>query len=184
VSLRGRHPIAALTLAGALALAGCGSSDDPEGDPLPSASVERLEVRLDEIERRYQEAVDNGNVGACEDIGDDSLPAVQDEIDGLPQSVDPELRAAVERSFDRLAELTEAECADVEPARDPVPEAEPVPVPEPEPDTETQTEETTPEEPTPEELPEEVFPHQEKGKAKGKGNGGGAEAPPGLQGDG
>lgn len=181
---RGRHSLAALSAAGALALAGCGSSDEPEGEPLPTASVEQLERRLDEIERRYQDAVDNGNVGACDDIGDDSLPAIQEVIDGLPPSVDPELRTAVERSFDRLRELTESECADVEPAPEPEPIPEPVPLPAPpETETEPEPEEEPEEEEAPEELPEETLPPQNNRNGNGNGNGGGVEVPPGLDGN-
>ena len=57
---------------------GCGGSDEPEGKGLPAATASELERRLDEIERRYREAVDNGNVGACDDIQNDSIPAVND----------------------------------------------------------------------------------------------------------
>ncbi len=167
----------------ALALAGCGSaSDEPEGDPLPADAVAQLEIRLDEIERRYQDAVDNGNPGACRDIGTDSLPAVEVVLAALPESVDPELRTAVDRSFARLGELAESECADIEPEpmpEEPVPE-EPIPeeiIPE-----ETVPEETVPEETVPEEtVPEEIVPPGNGNGGGNDGNGGGAEAPPGLE---
>jgi hypothetical protein len=164
----------------ALALAGCGSSsDEPEGDPLPADAVAQLQVRLDEIERRYRDAVDNGNVGACKDIGRDSLRAVRKVIAGLPDSVDPDLRSALKASFARLGELAENECADIEPEPEPVPE-EPVPE-EPIPE-ETVPEETVPEETVPEEtIPEETVPEEPVPPGDGDGNGGGVEAPPGLE---
>ena len=180
MSARARQLTAVLAACSALALGACGSSDDPEGDPLPSDAVAELETRLDEIERRYQDAVDNGNVGACDDIGIDSMPAIDQVIAGLPDSVDPELRTALDRSFARLQELTEAECAGVEPV-----ETAPEPTPEPPPE-ETIPEETIPEETVPlETTPEELPPPEEKGqgKDKAKDQGGGVEVPPGLEGD-
>ncbi len=178
---RARHLLGVLGICSAFALAACGSSDEPKGDPLPADAVAELQTRLDEIERRYQDAVDNSNVGACEDIGNDSLPAVEDVIAALPDSVDPELRTAVDRSFARLAELTETECADIEP--EPVPE-ETVPeetVPEETIPEETVPEETAPEETVPQEtIPEDVVPPGNNGNGNGNGNGGGIEVPPGL----
>ena len=177
MNVRPRHLLGLLGICSTLALAACGSSDEPEGDPLPADAVAQLQQRLDEIERRYQDAVDNSNVGACEDIGNDSLPAVEDVIAGLPESVDPELRTAVDQSFARLAELTETECADIEPER--VPEET---VPE-----ETIPEETVPEETIPEEtVPEETVPQETvpEDVPPGNGNGGGIEVPPGLDKDG
>ena len=179
---RPRQLLGVLGACSALALAGCGSpSEEPEGDPLPADAVAQLEIRLDEIERRYQDAVDNGNAGACKDIGSNSIPAVQKIVAGLPDSVDAELRSAVKASFVRLGELAESECADIEP-EETVPEApipeEPIPeetIPE-----ETVPEETVPEETVPEEtIPEEILPPDDGGGGGG-GNGGGAEAPPGL----
>ena len=57
-----RHLLAACA-ACALAVAGCGSSDEPEGAKLPQASVAQLNQRLDEIQRRYDDARDNQNPG-------------------------------------------------------------------------------------------------------------------------
>ncbi len=163
----------AIGLAGvAVALpGGCGGSDEPEGKGLPGATASELERRLDEIERRYREAVDNDNVGACDDIQNDSIPAVNQLVSGLPDDVDPDVRQAVEDSFARLEELTRSDCSGVEPAKT---ETEPDPAPVPEETVPDTTEETTPEE-----VPEETKPKEDKGKGKEKGNGGGA-LPPGL----
>jgi hypothetical protein len=189
VTVRARHLLGVLGTCSALALGSCGSSEEPEGDPLPAGAVAELQKRLGEIERRYQDAVDNGNVGACNDIGSNSLPAVEDVIAGLPQSVDPELRTAVEESFARLGELAEAECADIEPAPKPAPEPapEPVPAPEPEPE-ETVPEETVPQETAPEEEIDPELEEDSGGKPskppkpeKPPKGGGGIEVPPGLE---
>jgi len=166
----------AIGLAGvAVALpGGCGGSDEPEGKGLPGATASELERRLDEIERRYREAVDNDNVGACDDIQNDSIPAVNQLVSGLPDDVDPDVRQAVEESFNRLEELTRSECSEVKPTET---ETEPEPLPTP---TET-TPETTTEETEPETTPEEEKPEekQKKKDKEDKGNGGGA-LPPGL----
>ena len=148
----------AIGLAGvAVALpAGCGGSDEPEGKGLPSATASELERRLDEIERRYREAADNGNVGACDDIQNDSIPAVNELVGGLPQDVDPDVRQALEDSFGRLEELTRSECSGIEPAET-EPEPDPAPVPE-----ETVPEETAPEETVPEETEKDEKPKKPK----------------------
>lgn len=192
MTTRARQLFSVVGTFSALALAACGSEDEPKGTPLPAASVAQLQQRLDEVERRFQDAVDNANIGACDDIGNDSLPAIQDVIAGLPAKVDPELRTAVEQSFARLAELTETECADIEP--EPAPE-ETVPeetIPEETVPQETIPEETVPEETVPQEtIPEEIVPPGNGngngnggGNGNGNGNGGGIEVPPGLEEDG
>ena len=69
-------------------MAGCGGSDEPEGEKLPQASVAELNQRLDEIQRRYDDARENQNPGACEDIQNDSFPEVKSILDALPEDVD------------------------------------------------------------------------------------------------
>jgi hypothetical protein len=161
--------VLALVGAAVAALAGCGGSDEPEGTGLPQDTASELERRLDEIERRYRVATDDGEPGACADIENDSIPAVNELVDGLPQDVDPDIRQAVEESFSRLEELTRADCAEVEPA-----ETEPETVPAP---TET-IPETTPEETTTETTPEEAPKEEKPKKDKGGDKGGGAEPTP------
>ena len=177
----------ALAACAALAAAGCGSSEEPRGEPLPRQSVAELQKRLDEIERRYRDGIEDGNLGACEDIQKDSIPAVEVIVGGLPQEVDAELRDAVEGSFARLEQLTREDCAEVEP---PSPEPRPEPEPEPEPTVPEPTvpeptvpEPTVPEPTVPQEPDEDVVPPAKPGKGKGrdndKGDDGGAIAPPG-----
>lgn len=166
---RPRQLIAIALTAAAVALpVGCGGSDEPEGRGLPRDTVSELERRLDEIDRRYSDAVENGNVGACDDIQNDSIPAANELVGSLPDDVDPEVRQAVEDSFANLEELAQSDCSNVEPAET-EPETTPVPT-EPTP-PETTPEETTTET-TPEKPPKERTPRENEGE-------GGAEPLPG-----
>ena len=169
-----------LTLLGAaLAIAGCGG--DEEGEPIPAQTAQALEAELDGVQAR----IDNGSAGACNDIleGDrgPNLERVQQLIDDLPEDVDPDVRSALEDSFDRLWELVQQDCDDKaqeeesERQEEPEPEPEPTPTePEPEPEpTPTETE-TAPVPTNPEETP--LPPEGDgdnDGELPGEGNGGG-----------
>ena len=161
MSSRARQTLLALAAAAAVGAGGCGSSaeEQPErGKGLPRSAVASLDRRLDEVQRRYDDGVDNGNVGSCEDIEGDSFQGdggIDEIVGGLPQDVDPELRTALERSIERVRELT-GDCAEQAAANEP----EPVPEPEPEPvPVEPVPEETVPEETTPEKTkPEKTTP--------------------------
>ena len=176
-----RHLLAACA-AGALAVAGCGSSDEPEGAKLPASSVAQLNQRLDEIQRRFDDARDNDNPGACQDIQTDSFAEVKRLLDALPEDVDGKLREATVNSFARLQELTEEGCQDIQPTETETTPAETVPpetvAPETTP-TETAPPETTPRETT----PERTTPRQNQGGNGGTdpdgSGGGGTEAPEG-----
>jgi len=177
-----RHLLAAAA-ACVLAVAGCGSSDEPEGEKLPQSTVSQLNVRLDEIQRRFDAAEQDNLPGACEDIQNDSFPAVKRLIDGLPEDVDGQLRDATEESFARLQQLVDDGCQDITPT-----ETETTPTETVEPETvppETTPPETTPTETTPPETtPPETTPKNDGGSGgtdpDGTG-GGGTQAP---QGDG
>jgi len=177
-----RHLLAAAA-ACVLAVAGCGSSDEPEGEKLPQSTVSQLNVRLDEIQRRFDAAQQDNLPGACDDIQNDSFPAVKRLIDGLPEDVDGQLRDATEESFARLQQLVDDGCQDITPA-----ETETTPTETVEPETvppETTPPETTPTETTPPETtPPETTPKNDGGSGgtdpDGTG-GGGTQAP---QGDG
>ena len=161
---RARQILLALAAAAAVGAGGCGSSPDdarPErGKGLPQSSVDALDRRLDEVQRRYDFGVDNGSVGACEDIEDSFQEegGIDELVSSLPQDVDPELRTALERSIERVRELT-GDCAEQAAANPPEPVPEPAPVPvepvpvEPVPE-ETTPEKTKPEKTTPEPEPE------------------------------
>ena len=170
-----------LVAAAAVLASGCGSDDEPEGKGLPRATVAALKSRLDEVERRYQDAIDNGNVGACNDIQNDSFSGaggIGELLQTLPDDVDPEIRDATNASFRRLQDLTREACADVEP-----PQTETT---APETETETAPPETVPTEtettPT---LPSEEKPKkQKKDNGNGNGNGGGSGGVVAPEGDG
>ena len=167
--MRLRRQLLPIAVAAVLAV-GCGSDDEPEGKGLPAATVTNLKSRLDEIQRRYRAGVDNGNVGACNDIQNDSFAGpggIGELLQSLPADVDPDLRNATNESFRQLQELTQEACADVEPAKTETTPTETETEPEPTETVPTETE-TTPTT-TIEEKPKDN---------EGNGNGsGGSEAP-------
>ncbi len=159
---------AALTalLAAVAIVAGCGDDNEPKGKGIPPEAVAALEGRLDEIQRRFDDATDETpNVGACNDIQSDSFKAVTTTVSQLPDDVDPEIRDTLEAGLQRLQELTEEGCAEVEPA-----ETDTTPTDTAPPQTTPDETETEPEEET-ETTPPEQPPGQRK-KDKDKGNGG------------
>jgi hypothetical protein len=173
MSVRLRHLTAILGAGVALAGAGCGS-DDSSGPGIPADAVAALDERLDEIARRFQDATDDTvNVGACNDIQNDSFRAIADTLDGLPDDVDPDVREALDESFRHLQDLTQEGCTGLE---------------QPETDTETTPTETIPEVTETETVPSDqtetqTTPEQPdqgngnsggngKGNGNGRGNGG------------
>ena len=115
-------------------------------------------------------------MGACNDIESDSFRSISQTVAGLPSDVDPDVRDALEASLDRLRQLTEEGCTDVEPA-----------------ETDTTPEETIPEETVTETVPEETTPPEtdtppqetppDDGGTTTPGQGGGAVPPAGDEGD-
>jgi hypothetical protein len=160
------RPRATITLILALAaglVAGCGGDDDG-GEPIPADQAAALQRQLESIENRFQ-----SGGGACADITGNTDPnttAVRSVLDSLPQDVDPEVRDALEQSFERLFELVQEQCdaeagQEEEPAPVETETTETVPPPEEEDDDDGEEEEepTTPEEvPTETEPPAEVPP--------------------------
>jgi hypothetical protein len=143
-----------LALLGAgLAIAGCGG--DEEGEPIPAQTAQALQAELDGVQAR----IDNGSAGACNDIleGDrgPNLERVQQLIDGLPDEVDPDVRSALEDSFDRLWELVQQDCDDKAQEEESERQEEPEPEPEPTPTETEQEPEPTPTETEPEPVPSE-----------------------------
>jgi hypothetical protein len=162
-----------LALLASLAVAGCGG--DEEGKPIPSATANALEGELDGVQAR----LDNGSAGACKDILEGTrgpnMERVNELIGSLPDDVDPDVRSALEDSFDRLWDLVGQDCDDKASKEE---QAQPEPEPE---TTETQTEttetqtETTETQPTTTEptLPgEEELPPDGTGDGNGNGNNG------------
>jgi hypothetical protein len=152
--------------------AGCGS-DEEEGAGIPVEAAEQLQSRLVEVRNRFE-----FGGGACEDISDDSAPAVDEIIQSLPDDVDPDVRDALRQGFDRLFELSAEQCEPEEAQTDT--EAEPPPETETTP-TETTPTETTPTETTPPETtpPDttEPAPPQEPGPGQGDDDSDGGVAP-------
>jgi hypothetical protein len=115
VTTRPRQLLCLCLLAALLGAAGCGSSgNDSKGAKLPASAVAELNQRLNEIQRRYQDARQNDNAGACKDIQDDSFSAISKTIDNLPEDVDGQLRDAVTQSFANLQQLTQDGCQNVQ----------------------------------------------------------------------
>jgi hypothetical protein len=152
-----------LALGACLAAAGCGS-DDEKGDPIPADQVAALQGRLDETENRLA----NGSIGACQDILDDTMPEVGNILQTLPSSVDPDVRDALEQSFDNLWSMVESECQDRKPDEPAQTETQTQPETT---TTETQTETT---ETTPPETDTETAPDQETLPPEGDGENNGA----------
>ena len=146
----------------ALTLAACGGDEPGEG--LPSATARGLTQELAAVQRR----LDQGSVGACEDVLNDSVPTIQRRLDSLPEATDPALRSALDDSFAKLRTLSERECDERRQKAE---------------DKKTETE-TTPE---PDKGDENKGKDKGKGKTKGDegGTGGSTPAPtPGDQGQG
>jgi hypothetical protein len=178
-----------MLLGACLAAAGCGS--DEEGDPIPQDSAAALQEQLDGVQAR----LDNGSVGACEDIlggpRGPNLDAVNQAISQLPEGVDADVRSALQDGFDRLFSLVEDRCNELseeQAQQETDTTEEPPPVIETETETvppETETETVPPPEtetlppPETETIPpptEEAPPEEEEG------DGGGVLAPQGDNG--
>ena len=171
-----------------LVAAGCGS--DEEGDPIPQESAATLQNQLDNIQAR----LDNGSVGACDDIlsgpRGPNVDAVNQAIASLPDGVDQDVRSALQDGFDQLFSLVDERCnelrdeagaqQDTNTTEEPpvVTETETVPPPEtetvPPPDTETVPPPDTETQPPPTE--------EEPPADQGNDEGGGVLAPQGEQG--
>ena len=166
------RPLLGILLLAALA-AGCGSSEDKPEPSIPAAATEQLNKELDALQRRFQEGG-----GACGDIQSRSRPDIEGRLQTLPDSVDSDVRSALDRSFERLFQLAEEQC-DSEP--EPTQTQEPEPVAPP-PTTETtppptQTEERKPEKPEkPEKQEKPEMPRDGGGNDDGGGGGNDGES--------
>jgi hypothetical protein len=143
-------PRATTTLILALACglgAGCGGGDDEGGEPIPPDQAAALERQLESIENRFQFGGD-----ACADITGNTDPnttPVRSVIDSLPQNVDPDVRDALDQSFERLFELVQQQC-DTEKGQEPAAPVDTGPTaPPPEEEDDDDDEEEDDEEPAP-----------------------------------
>jgi hypothetical protein len=172
--VRPRHLTALLLLAAALAAAGCGSDNEPKPS-IPQSASSALEARLAEVERR----MDAGG-GACTDITNDTEPAVHSILAGLPSSVDPDVRDALQESFDHLFDLTSSQCDEKKGQEtDTTTETTQTQTQTTETQTETTTTETTDTDTTPTDtVPPDTTPTTPPDDGGDQGNqGGGAQGP-------
>jgi hypothetical protein len=162
-----------LSLGACLAATGCGS-DNEGGKKIPAAQASELLNQLDGVQRR----LDDGSPGACKDILDGprgpNRDAVARDLDSLPNNVDPDVRDALQQSFDNLWSLVDSECQNLTP--DEPAQTETTTQPETTPtETQTETTETTP--PTTDTTP--TNPDEAPLPNDGNGNGGGTVPPTG-----
>ena len=182
-----KRTILVMLLGACLAAAGCGSDD--EGDPIPQDSAAALQSQLNNV----QERLDNGSVGACEDIlsgpRGPNVDAVEQAISQLPEGVDADVRSALEDGFNRLFTLVEDRCNEIREEEEPQQETDTTEEPPPAIETDTETvpppeTETTPP-PDTETVPppetETLPPPTEEAPPEDEG-GGGVLAPEGDQG--
>jgi hypothetical protein len=163
-----------LSLGACLAAAGCGS-DDEGGKQIPAATAAALKDQLN----RAQDRLDNGTEGACRDILEGprgpNRAAAQQLIDSLPNDVDPDVRQALQESFDNLWSLVESKCEDLqadEPAQTTPTDTQTATTPT---ETETQPTETTP----PPTDTEPTTPDEQPLPPEGDGDNGGTIPPDG-----
>jgi hypothetical protein len=161
-----------LALGACLAAAGCGSSDN-KGAPIPADAANQLDRRLTEAENRLAE----GSVGACEDVLNDTRPGVEQILSSLPRKVDPDVRDALQQSFENLWSLVDRECANK--SGDQPTKSTPTTTPETTPtETQTETTPTTPTDTTPTDTtPTDTTPGDTPLPPEGDGNNGGAIPP-------
>jgi hypothetical protein len=177
-------------VATAFAIAGCGGSEDPEGEKLPAGAADELRSQLKSISERV--AFRDG--GACDDIfkpaPDGNLDTIDATMASIPARVDPDVRAALEQSIDRLKQLIDTECEEIadedererQQQEESAPEEEPTtPTPTPEEPVETTPTPTeTGPQPTPEDEQDgETPPAGTDGGGSPDLGGGGVDAPPG-----
>jgi hypothetical protein len=166
--MRGSRRIVALVLAlAALGAAGCGG--DEEGKGIPQTTADGLLAQLEGVQKR----IDQGSAGACKDILEGSngpnKQQAQDLIDSMPDDVDPDVKSALQDSFDNLWDLVDQECEDKASKEE---ETSTTPAETNTTPAETETETTPPETDT-EETPTETTPPSEEELPQGEGNGNG-----------
>ena len=122
----------ALCVGALVALPGCGG-DNEEGRPIPANDANRM---ISLIERADQQSADGTCNGARANVRE-----AQQVLDGVPRSVDPDVRQGIADGLDRMLGLIDDECQRPEPT-----------------DTETTPTETTVTETVPQTTPTETTP--------------------------
>jgi hypothetical protein len=101
--VRLRTLTALLLLLAACTAVGCGADEETKPS-IPPTSANALLTQLGSVEDRF-----NFGDGACNDIPENQR-TVNDQIAALPSSVDPDVRNALQDSFDHLFDLTSEQC--------------------------------------------------------------------------
>lgn len=165
-----RRQLAALA-AGAALLGGigCGSEEEEPAPGIPRSAADALSRELDLVQERLDVTRDQGQIGSCNDIDSKSYPDIERLVSGLPADTDADVRRALQRSVDRLKELTESECSELakkieERRKETTPEVTTPPPAPVQPQTTPEPPETDEE---PEEKPKEKGPKKEKGQNDG-----------------
>jgi hypothetical protein len=154
----------------AMAVAGCG---DEEGNQIPSDQSRALREALGDVKGALREP-------DCNALRDTLVPAVETQVQNLPDDIDEDVRQTLQNAIEELRSLVADECAEAtEP--EPTPETTPAPAPT-EPETTPAPPPTTPEEPEEEEEeepPPDEVPPLDGGDGQGDGNGSGGTQGPG-----
>jgi len=101
-----------LAAVAALAVAGCGGDEEPQGEKLPPAVTKTLLQQLESVGDRVAAGVS----GACDDIYSEdvgNIAPIDEALNSIPSDVDPEIRSALEQSIERLTQLIDQECDEI-----------------------------------------------------------------------
>ena len=156
----------------AMAVAGCG---DEEGNQIPSDQSRALREALGDVKGALREP-------DCNALRDTLVPAVETQVQNLPDDIDEDVRQTLQNAIEELRSLVADECAEATEPEPTTPETTPAPAPT-EPETTPAPPPTTPEEPEEEEEEEEPPPDEvpplDGGDGQGDGNGSGGTQGPG-----
>ncbi len=109
MNVRLPHLLCALATTAALAVAGCGGDDEPQGKKLPPSVTQDLQKQLESVGDRVAAGVS----GACDDIYSEdtgNIGPIDEALASIPSDVDPRIRTALEQSIERLNQLVGQEC--------------------------------------------------------------------------
>jgi hypothetical protein len=171
-----------LAATAALAVAGCGGDDEPQGEKLPPQVTQDLLKQLESVGDRVAAGVS----GACDDIyapesDGGNIEPIDAALGSIPSDVDPEIRSALEQSIERLTQLVDQECDAIRAGE----QGEQTTTEEtPPPETVTTETETVPAETTTTETtttPPETTPTPPETPSEPQGNGPDGTGPPGLE---
>jgi hypothetical protein len=173
---RGRLALSRALAAVALGLlASCGGQD--QGRPIPAATARDIAARLDEVGRRV-------DAEACNDIREDSLPALRRQVDGLPERVDDQVKTTLDDGIGHLEELVDSECRQRTRRRRSRSTPTVTPTPQPQTPTQTQPQQTPTQPQTPQQPDTGNSGNDSSGDDSGSGGGSGGDDAGGGSSDG